>query len=181
MVHSIADVAGVDLIRGIRSAELVGHHLHHIHAAGREAHSDHDIGLADVFFRGVVADVADSTGQIQLLIHSGVGVDAALQHKGVVAVLVEELGHRVAFHHVVAVGAAAACNNDHVALHLALISQQVRVQEGTEALVIVAISQLVGSGDSTAIWSPQISQTVLLGSLIWRSALRALVRATHIS
>ena len=82
MVHSIADVAGVDLIRGIRSAELVGHHLHYIHAAGREAHSDHDIGLADVFFRGVVADVADSTGQIQLLIHSGIRVDAALQHKG---------------------------------------------------------------------------------------------------
>ena len=144
MVHSITDIAGIDLIRGIGSTKLVSHHLHYIHAAGREAHRDHDIRLADILCRGVMTDVADSTGQIQLLIHSGVGVDAALQHKGVVAVLVEELGHRVAFHHVVAMGAAAAGNDNDIALYLALIPQHIWVQEGTEALVIVAIFPVGG-------------------------------------
>ena len=85
-----------------------------------------------------MADIADGACQIQLLVHICIGVDPTLHHKGIVALLVEVLGHRVALHHVVAVGAAAAGNDDHIALDLVLVAQQVGVQEGAEALVVVA-------------------------------------------
>lgn len=58
VIHGIADVVGVDLIRRSLAAVLSCDDLHDVQAAGREAHSDHDIGLADVLSgRSVVTDV----------------------------------------------------------------------------------------------------------------------------
>ena len=87
----------------------------------------------------MIPDIANRTLQVHPDVFRSVGRHTALEHIAVESQLAKALGDRPAFTRIVALGVAAACDDDQIALGFLLIIQQIGRQERYKVRVVVRV------------------------------------------